>query len=92
MDGLKSSHPIQVPVWDPAEISQIFDAISYSKGASVIRMLNDFLGESTFKSGTCCTILFIGVGHYLQKYKYRNAKTEDLWTELSAVSKVDGMC
>ena len=40
-----------MPVWDPAEISQIFDAISYSKGASVIRMLNDFLGESTFKSG-----------------------------------------
>ena len=39
LDGLKSSHPIEVEVRDPKQISEIFDGISYSKGASVIRML-----------------------------------------------------
>ena len=39
MDALKSTHPIQATIYDPATISQLFDAISYNKGASVIRML-----------------------------------------------------
>ena len=30
-DALVSSHPISVPVRDPAEIGEIFDAISYEK-------------------------------------------------------------
>lgn len=51
LDALRSSHPIQVPVSSPSEISQIFDAISYSKGASVIRMLNTLLTESKFAQG-----------------------------------------
>ena len=50
-DGLGTSHPIYVPVYHPDEINEIFDKISYSKGASVIRMMNDFLGESTFRNG-----------------------------------------
>lgn len=40
-----SSHPIEVPVGHPDEVEEIFDAISYEKGASVIRMLFDYLGE-----------------------------------------------
>ena len=51
LDSLRSSHPIDVPVKSPAEITQIFDAISYCKGASVIRMLNSFLGKDGFKNG-----------------------------------------
>ena len=35
----------QVPVGHPVEIDEIFDAISYSKGASFIRMLHDYVGE-----------------------------------------------
>lgn len=77
LDGLRSSHPIEVPVKNPAEISQIFDSISYSKGASVIRMLVTYLGESTFQNG---------LRQYLKKHQYSNAKTEDLWTALSAAS------
>lgn len=44
-DALRTSHPIQVPVGHPAEIREIYDGISYSKGASVIRMLHDFIGD-----------------------------------------------
>jgi aminopeptidase 2 len=57
-----------------SEIHQIFDAISYHKGASVIRMASAFLGEERFLSG---------VKRYLMKYKYGNASTDDLWQALS---------
>lgn len=36
---------LQVPVGHPDEVDEIFDAISYSKGASVIRMLHDYIGD-----------------------------------------------
>ena len=77
LDGLRSSHPIEVPVKNPSEISQIFDSISYSKGASLIRMLVAFLGEDSFKQG---------LRQYLKKHMLGNAKTADLWDSLSKAS------
>jgi aminopeptidase 2 len=74
LDALRSSHPIEVDVKSPSEINQIFDAISYSKGASVIRMLNAFLGQDNFMNG---------VRIYLKKHAYSNATTLDLWAALS---------
>ncbi len=74
LDGLESSHPIEVEVNDPREISEIFDAISYSKGASVIRMLAAYLGEDTFRRG---------LQRYLRRHEYANATTEDLWQALA---------
>ncbi|MCL4131802.1 UNVERIFIED_CONTAM: hypothetical protein GTU68_054331 [Idotea baltica] len=50
-DSLESSHPINVEVDDPAEIWELFDTISYSKGASIIRMMNYYLTEATFRQG-----------------------------------------
>ncbi len=46
LDSLKNSHPIEVPVGPPSEVDEIFDAISYSKGASLIRMLHDYIGDA----------------------------------------------
>jgi len=80
LDQLDSSHPIQVTVNKASEVDEIFDEISYSKGASVIRMLVNFLGEDTFRDG---------IRAYLNKYKYSNAKTENLWEELSTASGRD---
>ncbi|KAI9352747.1 peptidase family M1-domain-containing protein [Obelidium mucronatum] len=80
LDGLRSSHPIDVDVKSAKEVSEIFDAISYSKGASVIRMLNDFLGGQVFMDG---------VRTYLQEFKYKNTVTADLWKHLSASSGKD---
>lgn len=74
LDSLICSHPIEVPVKKASEISQIFDAISYSKGASVIRMLVFYLGEDIFKNG---------MRAYLKTHRYSNAKTTDLWKSLS---------
>ncbi len=77
LDGLKNSHPIEQPVKDPAQIGQLFDAISYSKGASVIRMLEQFLGPSTFQQG---------LQGYIASHQYGNARTEDLWAALESAS------
>src|SRR2546423_14818148 len=78
LDGLRSSHPIEVTVKDPAEIREIFDDISYSKGASILRMLEQFLGEASFRRG---------LRNYLKEHSYGNARTEDLWRALEAVSE-----
>ncbi|KAF9908846.1 hypothetical protein EC991_009365 [Linnemannia zychae] len=80
LDSLRSSHPIEVPVSDPHEIHQIFDAISYSKGASVIRMLSNWLTVDVFLAG---------IRRYLKKHEYKNATTDDLWDALSEESKID---
>ena len=52
MDGLKSLHPISIPVQHPDEIAEIFDKISYKKGASIIRMMNHYLSTETFRKVT----------------------------------------
>lgn len=77
LDGLRSSHPIEVEVQDPKQINEIFDAISYSKGASVIRMLAAYLGAETFRRG---------LQRYLRRHQYANATTEDLWQALAEES------
>lgn len=51
IDVLESSHPISIPVGHPDEINEIFDRISYAKGASIIRMMDHFLSTNTFKGG-----------------------------------------
>ena len=78
LDSLKNSHPIEVPVGPPSEVDEIFDAISYSKGASTIRMLHSYIGDEAFRAG---------LHNYLDKFKYKNTVTEDLWEALSNASK-----
>ncbi|KAL4217239.1 hypothetical protein ACF0H5_023690 [Mactra antiquata] len=77
LDALHTSHPIEVPVGGPEEVDEIFDAISYSKGASVIRMLHNYIGDDDFRKG---------MNSYLTKYAYKNTFTEDLWAALEEAS------
>ena len=51
LDGLRNSHSIEVEVTNPAQIRELFDAISYSKGGATLRMLEEFLGQETFRKG-----------------------------------------
>ncbi|KAL9700701.1 hypothetical protein quinque_004142 [Culex quinquefasciatus] len=73
LDATIGSHPIVVKVESPNQITEIFDTITYSKGASVIRMLEDFVSEPIFKQG---------VTAYLDKLKYSNGVSDDLMVEL----------
>ena len=78
LDALKSSHPIEVRVENPAEIDEVFDHISYYKGASIIRMLYHYVGPESFREG---------LRDYLSSYEYRNADTSDLWAVLENTSR-----
>ncbi|HWP84323.1 MAG TPA: M1 family metallopeptidase [Terriglobia bacterium] len=76
-DSLKSTHPVEVPVKNPHEIREVFDAISYSKGSVVNRMVEHYLGEDSFRQG---------LNRYLSSHAYGNARTTDLWAALEKVS------
>ncbi|XP_063596358.1 aminopeptidase N-like isoform X1 [Penaeus indicus] len=80
IDCLESSHPISIPVGHPDEINEIFDRISYAKGASIIRMMNHFLTEATFRKG---------LSNYLTELKYQNAEQDDLWQYLTTAAHED---
>ncbi|KAL8537471.1 hypothetical protein ACS0TY_012555 [Phlomoides rotata] len=77
LDGLAESHPIEVDINHAGEIDEIFDSISYRKGASVIRMLQSYLGPEIFQRA---------LASYIKRYACSNAKTEDLWSVLQEES------
>lgn len=77
LDALEHTHAVEVAVNHPDEIRTIFDAISYSKGSSVIHMLHQYLGPDDFRDG---------LRAYLTKHQYANTDTIDLWTSLEEVS------
>ncbi|NXR54813.1 AMPN Aminopeptidase, partial [Hippolais icterina] len=75
-DALASSHPLsfrEEEINTPAQISEVFDSIAYSKGASVLRMLSSFLSENIFKEG---------LQSYLHTFAYGNTVYNDLWVHL----------
>jgi len=80
LDSLRSSHPVEVIVKDPNEVDQIFDAISYNKGGSVLRMLERTLGEEAFRQG---------IQRFLEQNAFACATTDDLWKALGQGSGVD---
>jgi puromycin-sensitive aminopeptidase len=70
IDGLKSTRPIEFPVERPEEAAGMFDVLTYEKGASVLRMLEQYLGAEAFRDG---------IRLYLRRHQYANAETTDLW-------------
>jgi tricorn protease interacting factor F2/3 len=76
-DSLPSAHPVHVPVDSPESLGESADAVTYGKGGAILRMIEAYLGEDTFRRG---------VSRYLSKHRYANARAEDLWTALSEVS------
>ena len=77
VDGLPSTRPIEFPVIAPSDAENMFDLLTYEKGCSVIKMMEQYLGEETFKAG---------VRSYLNSHLHGNAETEDLWSALEEAS------
>lgn len=73
-DSNTKSHPISFPVSKPTDIRRIFDPISYSKGASIIRMMESFLGQEAFQGA---------LNEYLTTFEYSNAMRDDLWSVMT---------
>src|SRR3989304_4570375 len=70
VDGLPARRPIEFPVEAPRDCEAMFDLLTYEKGASVLRMLEQYLGPEVFRGG---------VRGYLAEHQYANAETTDLW-------------
>jgi tricorn protease interacting factor F2/3 len=79
LDAIRTTHPVQARVKKVEDVMHNFDAISYNKGASILRMLESYVGEDAFRKG---------VSDYLKKFSYSNASGEDLWRSLAKVSKL----
>lgn len=77
IDSLESTRPIEFPVISPADAEGMFDLLTYEKGAAVVRMLEQWLGEETFRDG---------IRHYLTTHLYKNTETHDLWDALEHVA------
>ena len=76
-DALAATRPIEIPVGSPEEANAMFDSLTYEKGASVLRMLEQYLGEGAFR---------LGVANYLKGHAYGNTDGDDLWLALEAAS------
>ncbi|KAL6465983.1 hypothetical protein MHYP_G00261160 [Metynnis hypsauchen] len=74
VDSLSSSHPVSTPVENPAQIQEMFDDVSYEKGACILHMLREFLTPDHFKSG---------IVQYLKQYSYQNTVNTHLWESLT---------
>jgi len=78
VDGLCSTRPIEYPVQAPKDADAMFDVLTYEKGASVLRMLEQHIGPTVFRDG---------VRDYLRAHAYGNADTNDLWVSLGKIAK-----
>jgi puromycin-sensitive aminopeptidase len=78
VDGLKSTRPIEFPVEKPEEAAGMFDVLTYEKGASVLRMLEQYLGAEAFRDG---------IRSYLRHHEYANAETTDLWDAIEGSTR-----
>jgi aminopeptidase N len=77
-DSLANTRPIHQAAETPAQIQELFDGIAYGKAAAVLRMLEAYLGEQTFRAG---------VNAYIQKHQYANATADDFWDAQARTSK-----
>jgi puromycin-sensitive aminopeptidase len=80
VDALASTRPVEFEVGSPEEANEMFDALTYGKGSSVLRMIEQYLGEDGFRRG---------VGDYLRQHAYANTVTSDLWEGLDRASGND---
>jgi puromycin-sensitive aminopeptidase len=78
IDALSSTRPIEFTVLSPEDARAMFDVLTYEKGASVLRMLEQYLGAEIFRKG---------IAAYLRKHQYANAETGDLWDALERASE-----
>ncbi len=76
-DGLRATRPVEFEVVSPRDAEGMFDVLTYEKGASLLRMLEQHLGGSRFRDG---------IRHYLQAHAYGNTETSDLWDAIEAVT------
>ena len=76
-DSLTTTRPIEYEVVTAEDAEGMFDVLTYEKGASVVRMLQQYLGEDRFQAG---------IRHYLHAHQYANTETTDLWDAIEEIA------
>ena len=79
VDSLKNSRPVEFEVETPEQAEEMFDVLTYEKGSTVLKMFEMFVGEEVFQAG---------VQKYLNKYKFQNTHSSDLWDCLTEESNI----
>jgi puromycin-sensitive aminopeptidase len=77
VDSLASTRPVEFEVVSPNDADGMFDVLTYQKGGALLRMLEQYLGEETFRAG---------ISHYLKTHAYGNTETGDLWDAIEHTS------
>ncbi len=77
VDALDSTRPIEFPVRSPEDAADMFDSLTYTKGAAVLRMLERYLGPDRFRDG---------IRRYLSEHALGNTETSDLWDGIEAAT------
>ena len=77
LDAQRTTRTIRAKADTPDEINQMFDGITYGKAGAVLLMVENYLGEETFRKG---------VHNYLAAHMYGNATAEDFWNAQTATS------
>ena len=77
VDSLEATRPIEFEVISPDDAQAMYDVLTYEKGAAVVRMLEQFLGENEFRHG---------IRSYLAQHAYGNTETHDLWDAIEAAT------
>jgi puromycin-sensitive aminopeptidase len=77
IDALDSTRSIEYPVHSPDDAADMFDALTYTKGAAVLRMLERYLGAARFREG---------IRRYLKDHALGNTETSDLWNSIEAAT------
>jgi puromycin-sensitive aminopeptidase len=76
-DALGSTRPVEYPVISPHDAEGMFDVLTYEKGAAVVRMLEQYLGDDRFRQG---------IRRYMLTHQYGNTETTDLWDAIEEVT------
>ncbi|MGH8919551.1 MAG: M1 family metallopeptidase, partial [Actinomycetes bacterium] len=77
VDGLRATRPVEFEVGPPDEAEAMFDVLTYQKGGSVLKMLEQYLGPAAFRKG---------ITYYLSEHRHGNTETADLWNAIEAAS------
>ncbi|MDE2292861.1 MAG: M1 family metallopeptidase [Elusimicrobia bacterium] len=77
IDALTTTRPIESPASSSAEVRAMFDPLTYTKGGSILRMIEGFLGADAFRAG---------IRLYMKKHSYENTVAADLWAALEQAS------
>ena len=75
VDATAATRPIEFDVVSPEDAEGMFDILTYEKGAAVVRMLEQHIGEGPFRAG---------IRRYMREHAYGNAETTDLWDAIEA--------